>query len=97
MKIVAAVILVFVLIFVGGRIYSFFAQERQLSSDLADIEARLTKAKSDEASLEAEMQYLADPVNLEKELRARFNYKKPGETMIVIVPAESSTATSSGQ
>lgn len=84
-----------ILVFVGGRMYSFFVQERQLGADLAEIEARLTKAKYDEANLQAEVQYLASPINLEKELRARFNYKKPGETMIVIVPNQSSTPTSS--
>jgi hypothetical protein len=68
-----------------------------LSAALADIETRLTKAQYDEANLQSEVQYLANPLNLEKELRARFNYKKPGETMIVIVPAETSTATKTGE
>ena len=39
---------------------------------------------------------IAAEMNLEKELRARFNYKKPGETMIIIVPEPSSTASTSG-
>jgi len=95
MKIAVVIFLTVILVFVGGRMYSFFVQERQLGADLAEIEARLTKAKYDEANLQAEVQYLASPINLEKELRARFNYKKPGETMIVIVPNQSSTPTSS--
>ena len=95
MKIAVVVALLIVLALVGARVYSFFAQERALGTDLADIEARLTKAKTDETNLQAEVQYLANPLNLEKELRARFNYKKPGETMIVIVPGQTSTATSS--
>ncbi len=92
MKIAAIIILAVILILVAGRVYAFFAQERQLSADLADIQSRLAKAKTDEAGLQAEVQYLANPLNLEKELRARFNYKKPGETMIVIVPEGTSTA-----
>ena len=79
----------------GSRVWAFFVQERQLSADLADIEARLTKANYDEANLQSEVKYLANPLNLEKELRARFNYKKPGETMIIIVPAQSSSTSSS--
>ncbi|MGC9968116.1 MAG: septum formation initiator family protein [Minisyncoccia bacterium] len=97
MKIVGAIILLIVLVAVGVRVYGFFIQERQLSTALADIETRLTKAQYDEANLQSEVQYLANPLNLEKELRARFNYKKPGETMIVIVPAETSTATTTGE
>ncbi|MGC9598770.1 MAG: septum formation initiator family protein [Minisyncoccia bacterium] len=96
MRIVGAVILFVVLVSAGARVYAFFAQEKQLSADLADIQTRLTKAQYDEASLQSEAQYLANPLNLEKELRARFNYKKPGETMIIIVPAQSSTATTTG-
>lgn len=92
MKIAAAIVLAIILVFVGGRVYSFFAQEQQLNNELADIEARLTKAKYDATNLRSEVRYLANPLNLEKELRTRFNYKKPGETMIVIVPAPSSTA-----
>ncbi len=92
MKIAGAVVLLVVLVLVGVRVYSFFAQEKQLGQELADIETRLTKAQYDEASLQSEVQYLANPLNLEKELRARFNYKKPGETMIIIVPAQTSTA-----
>ncbi len=94
MKIAGIVVLIIVIILVGTQVYGFFMQERQLGTNLADIEARLTQAQTDEANLQSEVQYLANPLNLEKELRARFNYKKPGETMIVIVPAESSTASS---
>ena len=93
-KIAGGVLLFILLIFIGTRVYGFVVQERQLSANLADIESRLTKAQADEDNLQQEAQYLANPLNLEKELRARFNYKKPGETMIIIVPAQSSTATS---
>ena len=94
MKIAGIIFLGIVFVLVGIRTWSFFAQERQLSQDLADIQTRLIKAQDDEANLQSEVQYLANPLNLEKELRARFNYKNPGETMIVIVPAQTSTATS---
>lgn len=95
-KLAIAAGLAILLVVLMVRIVSFAIEEHGLSSDLADIRARLTKAEADEATLKEETQYLADPVNLEKELRARFNYKKPGEKMIVIVPpAGSSTATSS--
>ena len=94
MKIAAIVILSILLIVLGVKIYSFVAEENQLGQQLSDVQARLTKAQADEDSLQEESQYLANPINLEKELRARFNYKKPGETMVIIVPAQSSTASS---
>jgi cell division protein FtsB len=93
MKIAAAIVLSIIFIFLCIHVYGFFAEERQLNADLADIQTRLTKAGTDEASLQDEVQYLANPLNLEKELRARFNYKKPGETMIIIVPSQNSTTS----
>lgn len=94
-KIAAAIGLFIVLIVVGTRVYAFFVQERELNSELTDIQSQLTKAQANETDLQNEVQYLANPLNLEKELRAQFNYKKPGETMIIIVPTQTSTATSS--
>lgn len=94
MKIAAIVVLSLLLIFLGVQIYSFVVQEHQLSGDLSDIQTRLVKAQSDEENLQEENQYLSNPANLEKELRGNFNYKKPGETMVIIVPAQSSTASS---
>jgi hypothetical protein len=93
-KIAGAVLLFVLLVFIGTRVYGFVVQENQLNASLADVASRLTKAQADETSLQEEAQYLANPLNLEKELRARFNYKKPGETMIIIVNAASSSATS---
>ena len=94
MKIAAVAALSIVLILVAGRVWAFFSEERHLSAELASVESRLVTAKTDEADLQEEVKYLANPLNLEKELRARFNYKKPGETMIVIVPSQTSTSTS---
>lgn len=95
MKPFTIAVLMLVLIFVGMKVYSFWGQEKQLSRDLADIEARLAAAKTNEANLQSDVKYLTNPLNLEKEIRSRFNYKKQGETMVVIVSDQSSTASSS--
>jgi Septum formation initiator len=91
LKILGIVGLSILLVFIGVRVYGFFAQEETLNKDLADIETQLTKAQTTETNLQLEVQYLANPLNLEKELRAQFNYKKPGETMLIIVPGPTST------
>lgn len=95
MKIAAIVVLSLFLIVIGVQVFSFVGQEWTLGSQLADVQANLTKAQAQETSLQEEVQYLSNPANLEKELRARFNYKKPGEQMIIIVPSASSTSASS--
>jgi len=94
MKIAAIVVLSLFIIIVGVQVFSFVRQEWSLGSELADVQANRTKAQVQETSLQEENQYLSNPANLEKELRARFNYKKPGETMVIIVPATSTSASS---
>jgi cell division protein FtsB len=93
MKIAAIVVLSLFIIILGVQVYSFVAQEWSLGSELADVQANFTKAQSQETSLQEENQYLSNPANLEKELRARFNYKKPGETMVIIESDASSTTS----
>jgi cell division protein FtsB len=93
MKIAAAIILSIACIFVVTQIVSSIKEEHSLAQMFSDVDVRLEQAKNQEQELSGEMDYLSHPANLEKELRARFNYTKPGETMVIIV--SSSTATSS--
>ncbi len=95
MKIAAAIVLTVALVFVATQLVSFIKEEHSLAGTYSDLEARLQSAKTEEQNLSAEVNYLANPANLEKELRARFNYAKPGETMIVIVPSSTPSSSSS--
>ncbi len=91
MKLGFAIILFLFLVVLGWNIYSFIGEQRSLDANLSDVQNRLAAAQANEANLKGEAQYLSNPLNLEKELRARFNYKKPGESMIIIVPAATSS------
>jgi cell division protein FtsL len=93
MKLAFAIVLCIVVVLVGIQVFSFLGQQRALNQNLSDVQTRLVQAQSQEANLQAETQYLANPANLEKELRAQFNYKNPGETMIIIVPAATPSST----
>jgi hypothetical protein len=92
MKLAFAIGVFIIVVLIGVQVFSFLGEQRTLSQNLSDVESRLTAAKLQEANLQEETQYLSNPVNLEKELRAQFNYKNPGETMVIIVPAQTSTA-----
>lgn len=93
MKIAAIIGLSLVLVILGVQAFSFVRQVNQLGAAYASAQEELTKAQAQEANLQDEQQYLANPANLEKELRARFNYVNPGETMIIIVPSSSASST----
>jgi len=36
--------------------------------------------------LDEKIEYFSEPRNLEKELRARFNYRLPFEKLIIVIP-----------
>jgi uncharacterized protein YpmB len=95
MKTFITILLSLFTIFIGVVAYSFWNQQNQVNKAFQDIETRLNNAKTQELNLQSDIRYLANPLNLEKEIREFFNYKKPGETRIIIVPNQSSTATSS--
>lgn len=81
------------IVLLGVQIYTFHGREAQVSDDMKALQEKYEKAKQDHASLEEELQYLAQPNNLEKEVRSRFNYVKPGEKMIIIVPPHTTSST----
>jgi len=94
MKIAAIVGLSIILVILGIQAFSFVRQANQLGAAYASAQAELAKAQAEEANLQDEQQYLANPANLEKEVRARFNYVNPGEKMIIIVPSSTPSSTS---
>lgn len=78
------------LVFVGGQLYF---SNRSMSVSASALMDRLDALKIDSRNLKADLEYLKIPENLEKELRSRFNYKKPGEKLIIIVPSRQATTT----
>jgi hypothetical protein len=89
-----AVVLAF-LAFLGVQIYSF---SRRISAREAEYEAFAREQKNVEGNynmLRAELDYFLRPENLEKELRARFNYRGAEEKMIIIVPGRDASAQTS--
>jgi len=94
MKIIAVILLSALIIFLGTQIYSFLSKEKTAQADFASMQSELDAAKADEAQSQADLTYYLNPANLEKELRARFNFRAPGEHLMILVPDSSSTATS---
>ena len=91
MKIAVVAILVVFLGVLGNEIYFFSQKNGENESQYQKIKAELGQAQADLEKTKADLNYYANPANLEKELRARFNYRLGGEKMIIIVPSTSST------
>jgi len=44
--------------------------------------------EGDNSKISEKIDYFSEPRNLEKELRARFNYRLPFEKLIIVIPDE---------
>lgn len=73
-----------VAVFLGIQLVNFFKNNSELSSKLGSAKAEASQLSLDNAQLQADLKYFAEPENLAKELKAKFDYKKPGERLIKI-------------
>jgi len=95
MRIAIIAILSILLVFLVVQIWYFYSRGDSIADTLIEAQKKLDAAKTDYESLKADADYYSQTANIEKELRARFNYKLPGENMIVVVPT-STTSTNGG-
>jgi len=78
------------------QLFQLYQQNRSLSAVLANLNARVDNFTKENKELYADIKYFSEPENLLKSLRSQFNYKKPGEKLIIVVPPKSqNTATTS--
>lgn len=75
-----------VLIFASYQVYKLYIQKSSLDKGLADIDEISGRLGRENEQLQADIEYFQRPENLEKELKSRFNYVRPGEKMMIIVP-----------
>ena len=68
------------------ELYFLIKERNQLRADLDNLNRRLQALLKENVDIQSEIEYFSHPENLEKELKAKFNYKKPNEKMMIIVP-----------
>jgi hypothetical protein len=68
------------------QVYKIDTERRFLVKETANVLNNIEEIKSDNQDLLGKIDYFSDPRNLEKELRARFNYRFPNEKLIIVVP-----------
>ncbi|OGY62260.1 MAG: hypothetical protein A2745_01870 [Candidatus Harrisonbacteria bacterium RIFCSPHIGHO2_01_FULL_44_13] len=88
MKLVTAAVLVIIFAILGFQLYRLYAQQLKMRKDSSGVIAQVEKLAKENENLQADIVYFSDPKNLEKELRSKFNYVKPGEKLIILIPKE---------
>lgn len=86
MKRAISITLLLILAILGYQFYVLYAYNRELNGVFGVLNKKLESFKKESEWLKADLEYFSEPENIEKELRARFNLKKPGEKLIIVVP-----------
>ena len=84
MNVVVLLVSLVISIFLGVQLFSFYSSNAQLSRKLDSLNGEAGDLTKENDLLKADLSYYAEPENLAKELRAKFDYKKPGEKLIKI-------------
>ena len=87
-KILTYAISLLVVTYLGYQVYILQSERIAIKGEFDEIQGQYSKLQSDNERLQGDIEYLLDPHNLEKELRARFNYRSPNEKLIIVVPEE---------
>lgn len=87
------VYIIFGIILVGllTQAYKMGSEGWGLSKEMKAVNKELTLVETDNNDLREKLNYYSNPRNLEKELRARFNYRLPNEKLIIVVPKKESS------
>ena len=86
MKHFIIIILSIILIALLAQDYFILKERNQLRKEFRSLTEKSENLAKENEKIKSEIEYYSNPENLEKELRAKFNYKKIGERMIIISP-----------
>ncbi len=86
MKIIGGIIILLVCGAVSYQFFHIYQQNQGLNTNLSKLYQEVDVLTKENKALQADLEYFANTDNLEKEIRARFNYKAPGENMIIVTP-----------
>ncbi|MFH1188774.1 MAG: hypothetical protein V1652_02935 [bacterium] len=87
-KILAGGLLVVTVSFVGYQVYCVEKKRHGLETSFFEKEREYQMFEQENRVLQSQIDYYAEDRNLEKELRGKFNYRAPDETMIIVVPQQ---------
>lgn len=90
-------LLVVVIALVGLRVVDLVGEFREVRAARQNLEAKRASLEERHRDLEQQARFVADPDHLEQELRSRFNYKSPGENVIIVVPPKATSSTTTDE
>ncbi len=87
-RIITIILLFAAVAFFVTEIFLTLRESKVLASKDSEISKQLESLSAEKSKISQDLNYYANPLNLEKLLREKFNYKLPGEKMIIVVPGQ---------
>lgn len=78
-------------IFLAISVYERYTIEREMAARRAVSEAEVAALEERKAALEERVEYLSNERGIEAEMRRNFDVARPGEEVVIILDAESTT------
>ena len=88
MKKIVTIVLAALFIVVVIQTYNLVRDKAGLKEKLSAVMTEAENLETENVALLGDIEYFGNPKNLAKELKAKFNYKNPGEKLIIVVPEE---------
>lgn len=89
-------IIIFLALSLGFMTWSLYKEHRDFRASVSELRESKTALENENGELRSRVEYYQIPENLLKEARARFNFTKPGEKLLIVIPKEEK-ATSTEQ
>ncbi len=81
---------------VGTGMYALREKRAVIDVEVAELKTKYEALKREKKSVEEKIEYYESAENRLKEAKSQFNFREPGEKLIILVPKQvTSTATSS--
>lgn len=85
-KYITIAILSIIIVVASVQMFGLFRKGYDMGKQLRASKEKMDMLTKENEELQAQLEYFSRKENLEKELRAKFNYKRPDEKIMIITP-----------
>lgn len=73
---------------VAVQLFRLYQQKTGLNTRLGSLQERVATLQEENEVIEADIDYFQHPENLSKELKSKFDYKRLGEELFILIPQQ---------
>ncbi|MEK7192110.1 MAG: septum formation initiator family protein [Patescibacteria group bacterium] len=84
MRLILGALAIVFTVFLGFQLYRLYKENRLAGQQVKKLDAEIEAFKKENNGLKADISYFSDLENLAKELKSKFDYRRPGEKLIKI-------------